>query len=182
MEKEENSKFREGNISLVLDSYNAIFSDFDPRSSLERGLSDDFLSECKKAVLSRKDVSELRLLMPSHLRNPNEETKIKKRLKEYFKKHFRQKEKDLKKIKMQGIAWFILGTIVMLTDTMIYEYKFFYEYSKFLFNFLFVILQPAGWFFFWEGLGKLFIESKKETPDYEFYKIMSDANIYFLNY
>ncbi|MBS3075656.1 hypothetical protein J4429_04320 [Candidatus Pacearchaeota archaeon] len=181
MEKKE-ADIKEGNISLVLDSYNAIFSDFDPRSYLERGLSDDFLAECKKAFLSKGDIAELRLLMPAHLRNHGEEIKIKKRLKEYFKKHFRQKEKDLKKIKKQGFIWFLLGTIVMLADTFIYEYKLFFDFSKFLFNFLFIILQPAGWFFFWEGLGMLFIESKKEIPDYEFYKAVSEANIYFLNY
>lgn len=182
MEKKEADILREANISLVLDSYDALFSDFDPRSSLERGLSDDFLVECKKAVLSKGGIAELRLLMPAQLRNANEEIKIKKRLKEHFKKHFREKERNLKKIKLQGLIWFILGTIVMLIDTMIYEYKIFYELSKFLFSFFFVILQPAGWFFFWEGLGKLFIESKKEITDYEFYKTMSEANIYFLNY
>ena len=41
---------REGNISLILDSYNDMFSDFDPRSFSERALSDDFLSECKRAA------------------------------------------------------------------------------------------------------------------------------------
>ncbi|MDD5193447.1 MAG: hypothetical protein PHF67_02570 [Candidatus Nanoarchaeia archaeon] len=182
MEKKEMNDLRGANISLILDSYNAVFSDFDPRSSLERGISDDFLSECKKAVFSKGNVTELRLLLPSHLRNPNEEIKIKKRLKDHFKKHFREKQKNLKMIKGQGWIWFVLGVAVMIADTFIYEYKLFYDFNKFLFNLLFVMLQPCGWFFFWEGLGKVFIESKKEIPDYEFYKIMSEANIYFLNY
>lgn len=184
MEKKEVNinSIREANISLVLDSYDALFSDFDPRSSLERGLSDDFLAECKKAVLSRGGVTELRLLIPSQIRKPSEETKIKKRLKDYFRKHFREKEKNLKAMKRQGFLWFIIGIVVMIIGTLIYEYKLFYNFSKFLYNFLFVIAQPAGWFLFWEGLGKIFIESKKEIPDFEFYKKMSEANIYFLNY
>lgn len=182
MEKEVAVNLKEGNISLVLDSYDAIFSDFDPRSYEERGLSDDFLFECKKAVTSREGITELRLLIPPHLRKPHEEIKIKKRLKEHFKKHFREKDRALKKIKMHGFLWFVLGTIVMFIDTLVYEYKIFYDFNKFLFSFLFIILQPAGWFFFWEGLGKLFIESKREIPDYEFYKTMSETNIYFLNY
>ena len=36
---------KEGNVSLVLESYNDIFSDFDPRNYSERALSDDFLIE-----------------------------------------------------------------------------------------------------------------------------------------
>ena len=52
MEKEEQinaKKFREGNISIVLDSYDDLFSDFDPRPYRIRALSDDFLLECKKS-------------------------------------------------------------------------------------------------------------------------------------
>jgi hypothetical protein len=183
MEKEKNKfNIQEGNISLVLESYDALFSDFDPRAYSERGLSDDFLFECKKAVVSREGIAELRLLIPAHLRKVNEETKIKKRLKEYFRKHYREKEKEMKSIRNKGILWFIAGTIAMLISTLIYEYKIFYDLSKFLFNFLFVISQPAGWFFFWEGLGKIFIESKQVLPEYDFLKRMSEANIYFLNY
>lgn len=37
-------------ISLVLDTYDDIFSDFDPRPYGERALSSDFLDEAKKAA------------------------------------------------------------------------------------------------------------------------------------
>ena len=36
-------ELREGNISLVLDSYDDLFSDFDPRDYSQKALSDDFL-------------------------------------------------------------------------------------------------------------------------------------------
>jgi hypothetical protein len=52
-EEDESFKLREGNISLVIESYNALFSDFDPRTSSERGISDDFLSEVKRAARER---------------------------------------------------------------------------------------------------------------------------------
>lgn len=29
--------------------------------------------------------------------------------------------------------------------------------ARFFYTLLFVILEPAGWFFFWEGLGKIFL-------------------------
>ena len=41
-------------IPLVLDSYDDIFSDFDPRPYSERAMSGDFLLECKKASAEKK--------------------------------------------------------------------------------------------------------------------------------
>lgn len=68
MEKEEVSGkiFRQGNISLILDSYDDIFSDFDPRPFSEKALSDDFLVECKRAARDKdRSVVELKLLVPT---------------------------------------------------------------------------------------------------------------------
>ncbi|NYT12918.1 MAG: hypothetical protein GKC01_00225, partial [Candidatus Methanofastidiosa archaeon] len=62
---------REKNISLILDSYDDLFSDFDPRPYSVRGLSDDFLIECRRAVRGIKTESpvlELRLLVPKNKR------------------------------------------------------------------------------------------------------------------
>ncbi len=178
-EKEENkeeAKLREGNISLVLNAYQDIFSDFDPRDYLEKSLSDDFLVECQRAARDKGTGFELRLLMPKHKRNIIEETKIKKRLKTHFQKHFKEQEKEIKDIKKSGIIWFFIGSIIMLIST------YLYKYPGFIFEFLFIISQPAGWFTFWEGLGKIFIHSKEKLPDFDFYKKMSEAEIYFLNY
>lgn len=183
-EIDESLKLRQGNISLVLDSYNDLFSDFDPRPYSEKALSDDFLFECKKAAHERKGTIELRLLIPAHRRKSHEESVIKKRLKDHFKKHFREEEKIIKGIKKEGLIWFFIGSIILVLSTFLYEYKsqITSSYIRFLFDFLFIISQPASWFTFWEGLGKIFIVSKEEFPNYEFYKKMESANIYFLNY
>ena len=171
-------EFKEGNVSLILDSYDDIFSDFDPRSYSERALSDDFLSECKKAARDKEDRLELRFLIPKQKRNYRDEIKIKKRLKDHFHRHFLETNKKINKIKMSGLIWFILGAIVMTLGTFLYSQRD----NGFLFTFLFIMSEPAGWFFFWEGLAKIFITSKKELPDYEFYKKMSKSEIVFLDY
>ena len=87
--QEDVALMREGNISLILEEYNDIFSDFDPRPYEHKALSDDFLTECRKAARD-KDVHELelRLLMPKEIRNLDDEAKIKHRLHEHFHKHF----------------------------------------------------------------------------------------------
>jgi len=179
----EHQSVLQGNISLVLDSYDAIFSDFDPRPYAERMISNDFLTECKRAVHDKHGLDQLRLLIPSHMRKPTEEINIKRRLKEYFRKHLLEEEKEIKAIKSEGIRWLIIGSVILVLSTILYEYKSLaYVGFKFLVDFFFVISQPAGWFTFWEGLGKIFIVSKEHTPNHEFYKKMQNTEIYFFNY
>ena len=176
MKQKEEIILREGNISLILDSYDDIFSDFDPRPYTVKQLSDDFLTECKKASVDKDKELELRFLVPKHKRNTNHEYEIRKRLRTHFQKHYKEKEEEIKGIKKEGLVWFFLGAVVMLMST--YVYKF----PGFLFEFIFVISQPAGWFFFWEGLGKIFKDAVQKKPDYEFYRKMSKSRIYFLDY
>lgn len=169
-------KFREGNISLILDSYDDIFSDFDPRPYSVKALSDDFLLECRKAAVVKKNRIELRFLVPKNKRNYQDEIKIRKRLKEYFHKHFKEQESEIKKIRKEGFFWFIAGALVMGLI------PFLLNYQGLLFNILVIMAEPAGWFFFWEGLSKFFIDSKKVLPEHDFYKKMSNSEIYFLDY
>src|SRR3989344_4144937 len=105
MEEEGNAILKERNISLILNDYNDIFSDFDPRPFASRALSDDFLVECKKAARDKEGSIELRLLVPKKKRDQKSEYEIKKRLREHFEKHFREKEGEIKAIRNQGIRW-----------------------------------------------------------------------------
>lgn len=191
MEKEGSDKFndptkilREGNISLILNSYNELFSDFDPRSYSERAISDDFLVECKRAVRDRpSEEFELRLLMPKDKRNLNDELKIKKRLKEHFQKHVSEKQKEVSSTISGGLSMAIIGFIFMIAGAWFIFTKF--MEGTFLAAILTIILEPAGWFFFWEGLAKTFFiyeEHEKKKKELEFYKKMSRAQIYFLSY
>ena len=65
-------ELRQANISLILDSYEDIFSSFDPREYSERALSDDFLIECNHAAMDKGEGIELILSMPKNKRNFNE--------------------------------------------------------------------------------------------------------------
>lgn len=174
---------KEGNISLVLDSYDALFSDFDPRPYSERSISDDFIMEFKRAVKDKEGLEELRLLIPAHLRKISEEAKIKKRLKEHFKKHAHEIGREISAMKKKGIIWFMIGSVLLVISTLLFEYKIGAEgILNFLFTFLSIISQPAGWFISWEGLERIFIGINEKMPEYNFYKKIEQANIYFLNY
>ena len=171
-------EFREGNISLILDSYNDIFSNFDPRPFSEKALSDDFLFECKKASIDKEDRLELRLLVPKNKRDYKDEIKIKKRLREHFQRHQIKLEKEINGIRLKGIGWFILGAILMIIGTFLYTYK----NINFFYNLAIIIIEPAGWFTFWEGLGMIFFTTNEKMPDYKFYKKMSKSEVVFLDY
>src|SRR3989338_3364035 len=108
--KKEEETVKEGNISLILDSYQDLFSDFDPRPYNVKALSDDFLLECKRASVDKEEKLELRFLVPKNKRNVHDESEIRKRLKSHFQKHFKEKEREIKEIQRNGLIWFFLGS------------------------------------------------------------------------
>jgi hypothetical protein len=180
----EEAIMKHANISIILEDYNDIFSDFDPRPYTERAVSDDFLFECKKAFIDKNEFElELRLFIPKDKRDIQSELKIKKRLKNHFQKHFTEKENDIKKEVKEGLIFAVIGFILMMAGAAMTFFSIFR--GTFLAAALLIILEPAGWFFFWEGLAKaLFIhdESKNKRVDLDFYKKMAKTQVYFLSY
>jgi len=166
------------NIPLILNDYNDIFSDFDPRPFNQRALSDDFLLECKRAARDKPEGGfELILSVPKHMRSIAEEFKIKKRLREHFKKHALEKEKDVKKMKNEGIFWVTLGVLILVGVV----YGLVYASNTFL-EAIITILEIPSWFLVWEGMRKILIESKDKESDANFYKKMASANVIFRGY
>jgi hypothetical protein len=166
-------------ISLLLSDYSDIFSDFDPRPYSQRALSDDFLNEARKA--SRDMVSgriELKLLMPAAKRDPHQEAMIRKRLHEHFRKHHDLHRTEMQGMMRRGLLFTAAGIVLMFIATLILHgggLGIFY-------SFLIILMEPAGWFFFWEGLDQVVFESKKRMPDLSFYEKMTRCEIDFLPY
>ena len=175
-EIEKEDEMRQGNISLILEGYNDLFSDFDPRPTEQRALSDDFLIECKRAARDKELGLELRLLIPKAKRNMIEETKIKKRIRAHFNKYYKEKLSDIKKLRIEGGLLCLAGIALSITAT------FIYSNTSFLSTLALVILEPAGWFSIWNGLDKLFFEVRGKKPELDFYKKMANANVSFISY
>jgi hypothetical protein len=165
-------------ISLIIDTYDDIFSDFDPRPFSERALSDDFLLEAKKASYDKQDEIELRFLVPASQRKLGEERLIKKRLREHFRKHHTTLHKEARNIIRWGIFFVVLGIILMFSAAFVL-----WKYSDkgLLTSFMVILLEPAGWFFFWEGMGQVVFEAKKKRSDLVFYEKMSRCTITFFS-
>ncbi len=185
MKKRENQKNNAfqipvmGKISLWIDSYNDIFSDFDPRPFSQRALSIDFLDEAKRAARDKEEGLELDFLAPAAIRNVKIESMIKSRLKGHFRKHYEDELKKVKRIVNKGTGFVTAGIVLMFLATLI---LFKYAEKNFILTFLVILLEPAGWFTFWEGLDLIIFDSKKTKPELDFYQKMSKAKISFASY
>ena len=178
--KEMKKVLQTSEIALWLETYDDIFSDFDPRPYAQRALSDDFLLEAMKASRDRgQDSCELKFLIAPEVRSHTHESVIKKRLHDYFIKQHHIFEKERKGIIKKGFLFIISGVLLMLIGTLI---SVFYLGKHFIFSFLVVLIEPAGWFLFWEGLNHAIYESKRNSPNLNFYKKMSKCKISFLSY
>jgi hypothetical protein len=163
-------------IPLILESYNDIFSSFDPRSYSQRALSKDFIIECEKASEDKKEEIRLKFLIKKDKRNLREEELIIKRIKDHFEKHFLEKKKELFYFKLTGFIWFLVGCFLTAITAFFMEKEISYI-MKVLVN----LAHPAGWFFLWEGMGKIIIHSKEKKAEYIFNKKMYKSKISFLS-
>lgn len=172
---------QEGKMSLILDTYNDIYSSFDPREYDEKSLSDDFLDECKKIVMDKWiDVIELRLMIPDINREKHNEEVIKKRLHSYFLQQVHILEKRRKKETLQ--AWFLvwLGIVVwLIVSYILHTYAFAYLFT----TMITVIWEPASWLFIWNWAEKILRQYRWEVDnEFQFAQRLSYAKINFYGY
>jgi len=166
-------------IALWLDTYNDIFSDFDPRPFDQRSLSVDFLDEIKRA--SRDKASgqiELRFIIPKNLRKIDEESKIKRRLKDHFKRHSDLLKHETKKTNRTGISIAGLGFLFMFIGV-------FFHYllgERIMTDILVTLFEPLGWFMMFYGFDTAFYSFRQKKPETNFYEKMVKAEISFISY
>lgn len=179
MQEEKQKLLELSEVSILLDTYDDIFSDFDPRPYSQRSLSDDFLREAGKASKDKNpDKLELRLLLPNLQRDQKNEVIIKKRLHDHFTKHAHLLQMEISDIRKKSIVLAFFGISMMFAATYIGAM----EPGSFATHFLFVVLEPAGWFTTWFALDRVFYATEKKKPDFNFYKKMSKCEITFSSY
>ncbi|MEW6529026.1 MAG: hypothetical protein AB1391_04000 [Candidatus Micrarchaeota archaeon] len=167
-------------LHIALDTYDDIFSDFDPSAYTQRIISDDFLKEIQKRYVETKHGNiEIRFSIPSAMRSIKIETLIKKRLKEYFQKQIKLFDEEINKRKYAGMTYFFVGLLILL---LLYA---FYPSSIFLnshtYDIIILLFTPIGWFGMWEGLS-LFVQAPiKYEEQKKFYLKFSKANYVFIN-
>lgn len=163
-------------ISLWLDTYDDIFSDFDPRPYAQRALSEDFLAESRRAVRDRTERKlELRLLLPTAQRSSSTETVVRKRLREHFARHAAMLATERKRRVIRGILTACAGFAIIAVAASIPEGEGFGR------RIIGIILEPSGWFTMWFGFDTVFYGTREIEQDTKFYQRMAQADILFEN-
>lgn len=165
-------------ISIWVDCYDDIFSDFDLRPFTVRNISDDFLRELRKlSHETESPIGELRLLLPKKARVPESEAIITKRLHGHFIKNLHYFQKKKKTEGKKDILLSLLGICMMVCAAYISSVR-----SQSLpLHILLVIFEPAGWFLVWISMEHLINSTRKEKPEIEFYAKMTKSKTQFLD-
>ena len=131
-------------ISVAIDSFDDIFSDFDPSPLTQRTLSEDFIHELRKRYRETKRGSyAITIYAPHSLKDEKAERMVIKRLKEYFNFRALQSKKQLGAIRLRGFIFaaggiLSLGVLILLT-----YYKLLSQLGIELIG---IVLMPLGWF------------------------------------
>ncbi|MBI2271123.1 MAG: hypothetical protein HYU69_12325 [Bacteroidetes bacterium] len=163
-------------ISIWIDGYDDLFSDFDSRPYSGRSLSDDFTGELRKVCQETNElISELKLELPGGIRKAEEEAVIIKRLNNHIKKNLHHYTIAIDKIKKRGIAFLVFGFLLMI----LVSYLSIAKIQLWAVNIALVVFEPAGWFLVWAGFDMLLYSSRHDRTELDFYHKLSKAKILF---
>lgn len=163
-------------ITIWLDSYDDIFSDFDSREYDHRALSDDFLAEMRKLIREKNDaIEDFHLLLPSGMRDAETEKVISKRLHDYFHQSYERLSEEMRALRRKAILFSAVGLFFLLTA----GYISFLKPEMALLHLLMTTCEPAGWFFVWMGYDVFANVITRKKPERDFCDTMSASTISF---
>lgn len=165
-------------LSLWLDSYDDIFSDFDSRHYLKRRISEDFIEELQMSLKYRHEQPDsLILLLPEAQRNAEVEKEISVSIKEQLRDRIEILQNKSGKTRMRGTALLVSGMLIMLLDSLI-VWKIQSHYPGVVLR---IVMEPAGWFMIWNGLDYLVYEYRSIKKETAFYKTIERLGLHFKN-
>jgi len=163
-------------LSLWLDYYDDIYSDFDSRHYGKRRISDDFLFELRNALKYKEEwTNDLILLLPADKRQDMDEKMIAASLKDFFTSMYHNNADKCRRKLNRGIIFGITGIIVMIINAIIA----FKEAQSFALVTLRVVLEPAGWFLLWASFDFLFYNWQELKKERDFFNELAEMNIHF---
>lgn len=165
-------------LHIALDTYDDIFSDFDPTEYAKRALSDDFIKEIQKRYAeTKKGDIELRFTVPKAMRSIKTEAIIKKRLKDYFRDQIIHMDAEIFEKKKTGAIYFFTGFLVLLLIMLLVDTL---PDSRTVMV-IGILLTPVGWFGMWEG-SSLFMQAPvKHEEQKKFFMKFLKANYVFMS-
>jgi hypothetical protein len=169
----------EPEISIWIDKYDDVFSEFDSRPFSDRALSDDFLREVRK-MTSEKTKGNIRLKfhVMEDQRNEESEAIILNNLNKHFHHIADELKKEQRAARNKGYMLLGSGSLLIL---FIFFLTTLSEKAAYL-NGIILMLEPVGWFTTWTGMDYVFQISKKENSALDFNSRMAFAQISFSSF
>jgi len=164
-------------IDIAIDTWDDIFSDFDPRPLNERTLSEDFIFELRKRYReTRKGDFIIIIYAPISLKDAKSESMVIQRLKKHFKHRYLQRQKEINRIRIRGVIFVLLGICFLTFLTLAAYFKMF---SQLAIDTLGIVVMPLGWFGIWEGFSKIVDTSPKYLQEEMLFSKLSKAQYRF---
>lgn len=165
-------------LNFWIDSYDDLFSDFDPRPYSERAISDDFLVELNKLTEEKEDfVKTVCFQLAAKIRDEKTEALIMNRLVKRFENQFARFSSELNASRRNGILMTVIGVAALMFAvfiTSLGEHTLWQSSLKILF-------EPAGWFLIWTGLDKLYLGGKPIKRKRDFYALLEKSKVEFVS-
>ncbi|MFH2137855.1 MAG: hypothetical protein ABII88_05050 [Candidatus Omnitrophota bacterium] len=164
-------------VAIAIDTWNDVFSDFDPRPLSERTLSEDFIIELKQRYRETgKGDFIVTICAPQALDDKKSERIVAKRLKRHFLHRALIRKKDNLNMQVRGFVFVLCGIGFLTFLTLAAYYKLF---SDLIINVLGIVVMPLGWFGIWEGFSKI-VDIKPSLKQEEmFYQKLAKAQYRF---
>ena len=160
-------------ISIAIDTYDDIFSDFDPRDLTQRDLSEDFIIELTRR--HRQDIKgkyDVVLVAPKAIEDPAAEKKIISRLSRYFHLKYTRYAKSINNIRIRGLVYIATGMALLIALALLtYSNKL----DRLTLEITGIMFMPLGWFGIWEGFSKIVDIPFKLESDTQVYRKLSKA-------
>jgi hypothetical protein len=161
-------------IALALDTYDDIFSDFDPRGYGERALSRDFLDELRlrSRRYGRRQKLALVFLVPEAERDADAEVVVAARMRSFFHERRTHYLRLGRSSRLSAAIFVLTGLALSLGANFVAaSLSVLPLFSDFL-------LIPA-WFFVWNGLQHFVTDRKEVSGKIRYYDALSAATIDF---
>ncbi len=164
-------------MSIAIDTFEDIFSDFDPRDYTKRDLSDDLLNELKHRYKEAKSGQfEVIFHAPKMIHDETKEKIIVQRIKNHFRHIANQNKKDIDSLRRRGLLYIGVGVVILALFTFANYHDWLSDLNLEILGVLFV---PLGWFGVWEGFSKVVDIPWKLTDEQNFNLKMTKANYQF---
>jgi len=164
-------------ISVALDKYSEVFSEWDPAPFKKRDLDYDlrkYLENCSSDIPFECDIILCFNILES-VRNSENEGRIETGLKTYFSFYLNSQENELKQTRKRSVMFGMISALLLFSAVSLSEYASMNSFYLVVIEGIYI----GGWVFLWEAISTSFFRTRKAKFEYLHYKRFSKSQIRF---